>query len=119
MNNNNSTVIVIFFTKPWMVSPLPFDPYLAMAITTPDGTTFVDEIHVSTDQFLAARGQANVTMYENWVRGDLKIYELHVECDKGFGADLMFTRESPSMRGGGEGTGKFYFDPSLNISVGL
>jgi predicted secreted hydrolase len=32
----------------------------------------------------------------------------------------MFTRESPSMRGGGggEGTGKFYFDPSLTQYVG-
>jgi hypothetical protein len=102
MNNNNSTVIVTFFTKPWMVSPLPFDPYLAMAITTPNGTTYTDQIHVSTDQFLAAHDQANVTIGENWVRGDLKTYELHTEPDKGFGADLVFTCEGPSMRGGGK-----------------
>jgi hypothetical protein len=55
--DDNSTVIVTFFTKPWMVSPLPFDPYLAIAITTPNGTTFIDEIHVSTDQFLAAHAK--------------------------------------------------------------
>jgi hypothetical protein len=97
--DDNLIVIVTFFTKPWMVSPLPFDPYLAMAITTPNGTTFIDEIHVSTDQFLAARDQTNVTMSENWVRGDLKTYELHTESDKGFGVDLVVTRESLSMGG--------------------
>lgn len=56
-------------------------------------------------------------MGKNWVRGNLTTYELHAESDKGFGADFVFTREGPSMRGGG-GTGKFYFDPSLTQYIG-
>nr|WP_226987263.1 lipocalin-like domain-containing protein [Candidatus Nitrososphaera evergladensis] len=68
-------------------------------------------MQVSTDQFSAARGQTNVTMGENWVRGNLTNYQLHVQSAKGYGADLTFTREAPSSRFGG--TGKEYWDPSL------
>ena len=116
---DNSTVIVIFFTKPWMVTSLPFSPYLSIVITAPNGTIFRDDIQSNTDQFTAARGQTNVTMGNNWVRGNLTTYELHIKSNKGFGADLVFTRHGQSTRGGGgEGTGKFYYDPSLTQYAG-
>jgi predicted secreted hydrolase len=67
---------------------------------------------------LAARDQTNVTMGNNWVRGNLTNYELHTESERGFGADLSFTREAPSAREGGGGSGKTYFDPSLTQYLG-
>ena len=92
------------------------DPYIAFVVTSPNGTVFHDRIDVSTDQFLAARGETNITMSNNWVRGNLTNYELHAKSDRGFGADLVFTREAPSTRGGG--SGKFYMEPSLTQYIG-
>jgi CrtC N-terminal lipocalin domain len=115
--DDGSHAEITFLTKPWNESPLPMDPYIAFTVTNPNGTVFHDRIDISTDQFLAARGQTNVTMGKNWVRGNLTNYKLHAESDRGFGADLSFTREAPSSRGGG-GSGKFYFDPSLTQYIG-
>lgn len=33
----------------------PLDPYIGFSLTTPNGTVHRDQIHISTDQFLAAR----------------------------------------------------------------
>lgn len=117
--HDNSTVVVGFFTKPWMVTSLPFAPYLGIIITAPNGKIFSDSIQYNTDQFKSARGHTNVTMGNNWVRGNLTTYELHIKSPKGVGADLVFTRNGQSMRGGGgEGSGKVYFDPSLTQYAG-
>jgi hydroxyneurosporene synthase CrtC len=106
-----------FFPKPWMDNSGPLDPYFAVSITSPNGTVFLDAVHVSTDQFSAARNQANITTGNNWMRGDLKTYHVHFQTSRGLGADLVFNREAPSARGGG-GSGIVYFDPSLTRYVG-
>lgn len=107
-----------FFPKPWFEISSSLDPFVAVVITSPDGKTSSDFIHASSTQFTASRGQTNVTIgNNNWLRGDLKTYQLHVQSPKGFGADLFFDRTAPSARGGG-GTGKFYLDPSLTRYTG-
>jgi len=114
--DDGSNAQFTFFTKPWMESSLPFDPYLVITITTPNGTTFNNVVSVSKDQFSAARGEANVTMGKNWLRGNLSTYELHVESRNGYGANLIFTRAAPSTRIGE--TGINYFDPFLTQKGG-
>ncbi|HEY7080739.1 MAG TPA: hypothetical protein VH500_13630 [Nitrososphaeraceae archaeon] len=71
-----------------MDSSGPLYPYIGFSLTTSNGTVHRDQIHVSTDQFSAARNTLNVTMGKNWVHGDLKTIKLHVISSKGFGADL-------------------------------
>jgi hypothetical protein len=41
--DDGSSAQLTFFTKPWMVSPMPFDPYFGISITTPNGTTYQDK----------------------------------------------------------------------------
>ena len=76
--------------------------------TTANGTVHREQIHVSTDQFMAARNTVNVTMGNNWVRGDLKAIKLHVASPRGFGTDLVFNSVAPPSRFGGAGL--WYFD---------
>ena len=100
-----------FFTKPWLDNTGPLQPYIGVTITSPNGTVYHDVIRVSTDQFAAARNTLNLTMGDNYLRGNLKVIVLHVESAKGFGADLVFNSILPPSRFGGAGI--WYFDPSL------
>ena len=108
--DDNSSAIVVFFTKPFMTASLPFTPFYSVTITTPNGTTLDSNVFVNTHQFNAARAFTNVTMGNSWVHGDLNTYTLHVKSNNGISADLTFTRQVPSSSLGG--TGKWYFDPS-------
>jgi hypothetical protein len=58
---------------------------VGFSLTTANGTVHRDQIHISTDKFLAARNTLNVTMGNNWVRGDLKTIKLQAESPRGFG----------------------------------
>jgi hypothetical protein len=109
--DDGSHTEITFIVKPWMDNSGPLDPYVGFSLTTPNGTVHRDQIHVSTDKFLAARNTLNVTMGNNWVHGDLKTIRLHAESPKGFGADLVFNSAAPPGRFGGSGL--WYFDPSL------
>ena len=35
-----------FFPKPWMDNSGPLDPYLVVSVTSPNGTVFLDAVHV-------------------------------------------------------------------------
>ncbi len=101
----------VFSTKPWMDNNGLLNPYVGLTVATPNGTAYHDVIRASTDQFQAARNTVNVTISNNYVRGDLDTIELRAESPKGFGADLVFNRTAPPTRFGG--AGMWYFDPSL------
>jgi hypothetical protein len=115
--DDGSHAEITYIVKPWMDNSGPLDPYIGFSLTTPNGTVHRDQIHVSTDKFLAARNTLNVTMGYNWVRGDLKTIKLHAQSAKGFGADLVFNSAAPPSRFGGSGL--WYFDPSLTQISGL
>ena len=114
--DDNSTAVIVFFTKPFMTAFIPFTPFYSITITTPNGTTLDSNVFVSTHQFNAARAFTNITMGSSWVYGDLNTYSLHTKSNNGLGADLTFTRQAPSSSLGG--TGKWYFDPSYTQYFG-
>ena len=115
--SDGSHAEITFFPKPWMDNSGPLDPYLVVSVTNPKGPVFIDAVHLSTDQFSATRNQANITLGNNWLRGDLKTYHVHFQTPRGLDGDLVFNREAPSARGGG-GSGIVYFDPSLTKYIG-
>ena len=88
--DDNSSAIVVFFTKPFMTASLPFTPFYSVTITTPNGTTLDSNVFVNTHQFNAARAFTNVTMGNSWVHGNLNTYTLHVKSNNGISADLTF-----------------------------
>ena len=101
--DDGSHAEITFLVKPRMNNSGPLDPYVGFSLTTPNGTVHRDQIHVSTDKFFSARNTLNVTMANNWVRGDLKTINLHTESPKGFGADLVFNSAAPPGRFDGAG----------------
>jgi predicted secreted hydrolase len=115
--DDGSHTEITYLVKPWMDNSGPLDPYIGFSLTTANGTVHRDQIHISTDKFLAARNTLNVTMGNNWVRGDLKTIKLHAESPRGFGADLVFNSVAPPGRFGGAGL--WYFDSSLTKISGV
>lgn len=109
---DGSRAQIVYQTKPWMDNNGPLQPYIIISIQTPNGTLLQDQVKVDAHQFNAARNTLNVTMANNWLRGDLNTIKLHVATTRnGIGADLVFTSAAPPTRFGGSGI--WYFDPSL------
>jgi predicted secreted hydrolase len=103
---------ITFLVKPWFDNNGPLQPYATIAITTPNGTHLFGVAKVDVSQFNAARNTMNVTMGDNWVRGDLNTVKTHFATTKnGVGADLVLQSAAPPTRFGG--SGMWFFDPSL------
>ena len=76
------------------------------------------QVRVDAEHFKAARNTVNVTMGNNWLRGDLNTIKLHIPTtNNGLGADLVFKSAAPPTRFGP--SGKWYFDPSLTRFSGI
>ena len=109
---DGSKMQITYEVKPWMDNNGPLQPYVALAITTPNGTHLFGQAKVDVSQFNAARNTMNVTMGDNSVRGDLNTVKMHfATTQNGVGADLVFNSAAPPTRFGG--SGMWFFDPSL------
>src|SRR6476620_5982389 len=109
---DGSKMQITYEVKPWMDNNGPLQPYVALAITTPNGTHLFGQAKVEFSQFNAARNTMNVTMGDNSVRGDLNTVKMHfATTQNGVGADLVFDSAAPPTRFGG--SGMWFFDPSL------
>jgi hypothetical protein len=90
-----STAVIVFFTKPMFDFKGPVIPQVSLSITRPNGDKIEKLMDFSTDQFSASKETCDVRIGENWVKGDLKRYDLHVEIEDVI-ADLTFTGIVPS-----------------------
>jgi hypothetical protein len=109
---DGSNTHITYEVKPWMDNNGPLQPYVALSVTTPNGTVLQNEVRAGADQFKAARNTVNVTIGNTWLRGDLNTIRLHFPATKnGVGVDLVFKSAAPPTRYGG--SGMWFFDPSL------
>jgi hydroxyneurosporene synthase CrtC len=117
--NDNSTIQMTWYPKPLFDNGGGLQPYNTIGITTPNGTHLNGENEYDSNKFTSARNTLNLTMGDSWARGDLNTVELHyAPTSNGVGADLVFTSAAPPTRFG-EGSGLWYFDPSLTKISGL
>ena len=103
--DDGTTVVAIFFTKSYANIKVPLTPLVKLSITTPEGKTYLKLIEFPKEDFSASDKQCDVKVANNWVKGDLKTYNLHVDFED-ISADLQFNRVVPSWR---PGIGKAFF----------
>ncbi len=103
--DDGSTVVAIFFTKSYSNINVPLSPQVKLSITTPSGKTYLKLIDFPGNVYSSSNKQCDVKVDNNWIKGDLKHYTMHIALDD-IAADLEFTRVVPSWRAG---TGKCSF----------
>jgi predicted secreted hydrolase len=87
--DDGSTAVIVFFTTPMLDFKGPVIPQVSLSITRPNGDKIEKLLNSSADQFSASKDTCDVRIGENWVKGDLKQYDLQVEIE-GVVADLTF-----------------------------
>ena len=109
--DDGSTIVIIFFPKP--VTPLnkPLSPYINIEFDRPDGTSYKKDIYFDAEAFSASKEQCDVSIGENYFRGDLEHYEIHVK-DENIELNLNIERTTESWRAD---TGHQFFDEKKKI----
>lgn len=105
--DNNTTVVIVFATKPILERGGPLKPSVLLTLNCPNGKRISRAAYFPTNQFSAARETCNVAIGPNRAQGDLHTYQLHVEMvadpasDAGsITLDLTFTGLVPPWRPG-------------------
>jgi hypothetical protein len=118
--SDQSTAVIVFSTKPLLERNGPLKPNILFTITRPNGTKVSSFPIFPAGKFSAAKETCDVRIGENWVKGNLHTYQLHVEINDPSGddsnesldgprrlsADLTFIGLVPPWR---PGAGKAYF----------
>ncbi len=94
---DGSSLVVGFYTKSPLAPGDPLDPYVTVQFDRPGHDTVSCEVHGETAQFQAATDRCDVRVGENFIRGDLHSYEIHVSSDD-LVVDVTLTGQVPSWR---------------------
>jgi hypothetical protein len=104
--DDGSTLVVTFSNKPHTNPSGPLTPTLLVIRQHADGSRVHLEPTFPADEFSAATDRCDVRIGPSTVRGDLDVYDLHIEAD-GIVADVRIDRVARSWR---PGAGISYFD---------
>ena len=102
---DGATLAIFMMTKPWVSHYLPLTPSVYVTLKLPDGSTIVKEATIPAGEFSAAKDECDMRMGPNYFRGDLHIYQAHVEIGD-FVADIHLTGTVRAWR---PGTGYLFF----------
>jgi hypothetical protein len=80
--DDGSTVVMIFYTKPFVNLNKDLTPFITMEIDRPDGTSIKKRYFGAVEEFSSAKDSCNVVIGKNYFRGNLKQYEIHFEDDE-------------------------------------
>lgn len=105
--DNNTTVVIVFATKPILERGGPLKPTVLLTLNCPNGGRVSRSAFFSAGQFSAARETCDVVIGPNRAQGDLHAYQLHVEMEAdpathagSITLDLAFTGLVPPWRPG-------------------
>ena len=94
---DGSTIVIIFYTKPFVKVNSKLTPYITISINRPDGTAFKKAIFDKPENFTASTDSCNVQIGKNYFRGNLKNYEIHYQ-DQELNITATFERTTESWR---------------------
>lgn len=106
---DGSAWVVTFNTKPHTKPESPLEPSVLLMHRSSEGESRRDSVNFRADEFSSSKDSCDVKIGPNWVRGDLKSYEMHVEVNN-MACDFKMERESPSWR---PGTGTNFLDKNM------
>ena len=96
--DDGSTLVVMFFSKPMAPVRAGLAPMINIEFDRPDGTSYKRDITFDANAFSAAKDKCDVRIGQNYFRGDLEHYEIHVK-DEDIDMKLHITRTAESWRG--------------------
>lgn len=111
---DGSTAVVVFFTKSLLDRSGPLKPAVTITLTQPDGRKYSAFSLASANHFSAAQKQCDVRIGENYVRGDLRRYQLNASADD-ISVDWVLNALVPAWR---PGTGKNYYESDYSRYFG-
>ena len=106
--NDGTTVVIVFYTKPFSKIKKGLIPFITINIDKPDGTSIQKAHYGKVDEFSASDTICDVIIGENYFRGDLKNYEIHFK-DNELQIDAKIKRTTESWR---PKTGHIYYGSS-------
>ncbi len=104
--DDGSTAVIVFYTKSMLNRQVNLQPSVSITITRPDGKKLTGFKFYSPEDFQASKEMCDVRINQQWVKGDLQTYSLHVDAGE-LGADLQMQAVVPAWR---PGAGKNYYD---------
>ncbi len=95
--DDESTAVIVFMTKPINEYKSSLRPGVIITINRKDGTKISKFLKFSKEDFISSKDKCDVLIGSNWVKGDLKEYNLHAEIDD-IKIDLLFEGIVPAWR---------------------
>jgi len=80
--DNNTTVVIVFYTKPFTEINKGLKPFISINIDRADGTSIKKAHYGKVDEFFASDKTCDVNIGENYFRGDLKNYEIYFKDEE-------------------------------------
>ena len=106
---DDTTMVVVFFTRSAGHRNSPLSPSVLVTIKRPGCPDRRWERSFLAEAFSAAEDRCDVRISDNWVRGDLHTYTLHVEMDE-VAVDLELTSQAEPWR---PGAGMNFYDEAM------
>ncbi len=95
--NDGTTVVIVFYTKPFTEIKKGLIPFISINIDRPDGTSIKKAHYGKVDEFSASDKTCDVKIGENYFRGNLKDYQIHFK-DEELTVDVKMHRTTESWR---------------------
>ncbi|MCF6184784.1 MAG: hypothetical protein L3J56_09220 [Bacteroidales bacterium] len=95
--DDGTTVVIVFYTKPFTEIKKGLIPFISINIDRPDGTSIKKPHYGKVEEFSASDKTCDVKIGENYFRGDLKNYEIHFK-DEELTVDVKMHRTTESWR---------------------
>jgi hypothetical protein len=103
--DDGSSLVIMFNTKNPMAPDRPADPNVSVQLNRPGAGPLAFALHASAEQFYGSKEGCDVRVADNWFRGDLHYYEIHV-AHEGTTIDVQLTAQVRPWR---KGAGRVYF----------
>ncbi len=95
--NDGTTVVTVFYTKPFTEIKKGLIPFISINIDRPDGTSIKKAHYGKVEEFSASKDSCNVIIGKNYFAGNLKNYKIHFEDDE-LTIDVKIKRTTESWR---------------------
>ncbi len=95
--DDGTTVVLIYYTKPFIEINKGLKPFITVQIDKPDGTSIKKAHYGKVDEFSASKDSCHVVIGKNYFRGNLKNYEIHFK-DEEIEIDAIIKRTTESWR---------------------
>lgn len=113
--DDGTTMVIVFFTKPFTEIRKGLIPFISINIDKPDGTSIKKAHYGKVDEFSTSEKSCDIVIGKNYFRGDLMCYDIHFEDDE-LQIDVKMQRTTESWR---PETGHFIYGDEGNYFAWL